>query len=79
MIRIKQLLYVHIIYYVIVLNPLSVLIAFQTNKDTLSPEIKFKSLRYDAGLVKPGDKVQGSFIIENRGKSDLEIKSVTPT
>jgi len=62
-----------------VFNSLNILMAFQTNKDTLSPEIKFKSLSYNAGLVKPGAKVQGSFLIENRGKSDLEIKSVTPT
>ena len=62
-----------------VFNSMNILMAFQTKKDTLPPEIKFKSLSYDAGLVKPGDKVKGSFIIENRGKSDLEIISVTPT
>jgi len=56
----------------------NMLMAFQTQKDTLSPEIVFESLSYNAGLVKPGDSVKGSFIIENKGKLDLEIITVTP-
>ena len=41
--------------------------------------IVFDSLTFDAGLVKPGGKVQGVFIMKNLGDSDLVIKSVSPT
>lgn len=42
-------------------------------------KIVFDSLTFDAGLVKPGDIVQGVFIMKNLGDSDLVIKSVSPT
>jgi len=43
------------------------------------PILEINSLTYDAGLVKPGDKVEGIFIVKNNGNADLEIKSVSPT
>jgi hypothetical protein len=48
-------------------------------KNTDTAKIVFESLTFDAGLVKPGDKVQGVFIMKNLGDSDLVIKSVSPT
>ena len=43
------------------------------------PKIFIKSMTYDAGLVKAGDKVKGIFLIENQGDSSLVIKKVAPT
>jgi hypothetical protein len=51
----------------------------QAEKNTGTAKIVFDSLTFDAGLVKPGDKVQGVFIMKNLGDSDLVIKSVSPT
>jgi hypothetical protein len=48
-------------------------------KNTDTAKIVFDSLTFDAGLVKPGDIVQGVFIMKNLGDSDLVIKSVSPT
>jgi len=41
------------------------------------PFMYVKEERYDAGKVKQGDKVKHTFIVENRGKAELVIKSVT--
>ena len=51
----------------------------QAEKNNGTAKIVFDSLTFDAGLVKPGDKVQGVFIMKNLGDSDLVIKSVSPT
>lgn len=48
-------------------------------KNNDAAKIAFVSLTYDAGPVKPGDKIQGVFIMKNLGDSDLVIKSVSPT
>jgi hypothetical protein len=42
-------------------------------------KIEFDSRTFDAGLVKPGGKVKGEFVLKNLGDSDLVIKSVSPT
>ena len=51
----------------------------QAEKNNGAAKIVFDFLTSDAGLVKPGDKVQGVFIMKNLGDSDLVIKSVSPT
>ena len=51
----------------------------QADKNTSTAKIVFDSLTFDAGLVKPGDKAQGVFIMKNLGDSELVIKSVFPT
>ena len=43
------------------------------------PKMVFDSLTYNAGIVKPGDNIQGKFIIKNKGNGELVIKSVSPT
>ena len=48
-------------------------------KNNGTAKIVFDSLIFDAGLVKPGDKIKGEFIMKNLGDSDLVIKSVSPT
>ncbi len=63
----------------IVFNSLNVLMAFKANKDSLSHEIKIKSLIYDAGIVKPGKKVKAIFTVENKGTKVLKILRLTPT
>jgi hypothetical protein len=52
---------------------------FHAEKNNGAAKIVFVSLTYDAGQVKPGDKVQGVFTMKNLGDSDLVIKSVSPT
>ena len=49
------------------------------DKNNGAAKIVFVSLTYDAGPVKPGDKVQSVFIMKNLGDSDLVIKRVSPT
>lgn len=51
----------------------------QAEEDNGTPKLVFDSLTFDAGLVKPGDKVQGVFIMKNIGNSELVIKNVSPT
>lgn len=63
----------------IVFNSLNVLMAFKANQDSLSHEIKIKSLIYDAGMVKPGKKVKAIFTVENKGTKVLKILRLTPT
>ncbi len=63
----------------IVFSSLNVLMAFKANKDSLSHEIKIKTLIYDAGLVIPGTKVKAIFTVENKGTKVLKILSLTPT
>jgi len=51
----------------------------QAENNNGTAKIVFDSPTFDAGLVKPGGKVQGVFIMKNLGDSDLVIKSVSPT
>ncbi|NIA31222.1 MAG: hypothetical protein GWP06_15100 [Actinobacteria bacterium] len=44
-----------------------------------APKISFQSTSIHVGLVKPGDKAQGEFIVENKGNADLVLKRVAPT
>ncbi|MBN1348096.1 hypothetical protein JXJ21_01670 [candidate division KSB1 bacterium] len=46
---------------------------------TGAPEIVIQQTIYDAGIAKPGDKVVGTFLVENHGDSTLLIKRVAPT
>jgi len=51
----------------------------ELKKGNPSPKIEFNTTSLDIGLVKPGDKAQGVFIIKNTGNADLVIKRVAPT
>jgi len=44
-----------------------------------APKIAFQSTSVHVGLVRPGDKAQGEFIVENKGNADLVLKRVAPT
>ena len=51
-----------------------------SDKDTSSaPYMYFKEDSRDLGKIKQGDTVFCSFVVENRGKSDLLIKRVSPS
>ena len=51
----------------------------QTGDNNGLPKIVFESESYNAGLVKPGDKVQGLFVIKNEGAADLVIEKIVPS
>lgn len=44
-----------------------------------SPILEFDKTEYDFGTIVEGDKVQGTFVITNKGKADLIITSVKPS
>lgn len=54
-------------------------IPIQSGKKPGVPKMVFKSLIYDAGLVEPGEIVQGVFVVENKGDAELIIEDVQPT
>lgn len=44
-----------------------------------SPIIEFSTKEYDFGTVVEGEKVEGTFIVTNKGKTDLLITQVKPS
>lgn len=50
-----------------------------TSDTTSAPYMYFKQETLDHGKVKQGDTVFSIFVVENRGKSNLVIKSVSPS
>jgi hypothetical protein len=50
-----------------------------SNDSTSAPYMYFKQETLELGKVKQGDTVFSVFVVENRGKSDLIIKRVSPS
>ncbi|NOY61472.1 MAG: DUF1573 domain-containing protein [Calditrichaeota bacterium] len=51
----------------------------KSRESSAAPKISFQSTSIHVGLVKPGDKAQAEFIVENKGNADLVLKRVAPT
>lgn len=46
-------------------------------KDVSAPFMYFKEDKFDAGTINQGVKVHHTFLLENKGKTDLILESVT--
>ena len=53
--------------------------AATAKKKAGQPKLIIKETTFDAGVVNPGDKVLGTYLVENQGTADLVLKRVAPT
>jgi len=52
---------------------------FLPKPETKQPKIVFESKECDIGVVKPGEKAKGVFILHNKGVAPLFIEKVSPS
>ena len=69
----------HTFFLTIVLHLFSFSPSILADEKVNSPEITLETKDIDIGVVEPGEKASGVFIVENKGNADLEIKRVAPT
>ena len=54
-------------------------LAFGHPQAEAKPELAIAALEHSFGTVKPGTPLTYAFVLQNKGKADLEIKKVAPS